>query len=139
REAGQAERKAPGAPAGAGAEGRRHAADHVPAEIVIATPGATIATASAGGGRRAANASRTRGGVVAAAPAARPRRMPPIRSADARNDAALTAKKALTGRTVRSAAASAQPPIESALAVAFTSAFACWTFSRSTRAGRSAP
>ena len=68
----------------------------------------------------------------------RARRTPAIRSAERRNDTALTAKKTLTGSTASSAAATAQPPIESALAVALTSPFAAWTFGRSTSAGTSA-
>jgi hypothetical protein len=60
-------------------------------------------------------------------------------SAETRNDTALTAKNALTGSTSTSAAASAQPPIESVCTVACTRAFACCTFARSTSDGRSAP
>ena len=53
--------------------------------------------------------------------------------------AALSAKKVLTGRKASNPAATAQPPTESASAVARTSPFACWTLGLSTRLGRSAP
>jgi hypothetical protein len=62
-----------------------------------------------------------------------------ISAAETRNEAALTAKNALSGSTHTSAAASAQPPTDSACAVACTSAFACCTFARSTSEGTSAP
>jgi len=45
----------------------------------------------------------------------------------------------LTGMNVSSAAATAQPPIESVCAVACTSAFACCTLLRSTSVGTVAP
>jgi hypothetical protein len=51
----------------------------------------------------------------------------------------LTAKKAVTGVKASRPAASAQPPMPTAFAVDCTSAFARWTFFRSTRAGSSAP
>ena len=62
-----------------------------------------------------------------------------INSAETKNDAPSTAKNVLTGRNVRSTAATAQPPTESACVVAWTTAFALWTFSRSTRVGIVAP
>ena len=62
-----------------------------------------------------------------------------ISAAEMRNETLLTAKKTLMGMNVRNAAASAQPPIESAWVVACTSAFACCTFSRSTSVGTVAP
>ena len=62
-----------------------------------------------------------------------------ISAAETTNDAALTAKNALTGSTASSAAATAQPPIESAFAVAWIRPFAAWTFLRPTSAGTVAP
>ena len=60
-------------------------------------------------------------------------------AAETKKDAELTAKNTLTGMNVSSAAATAQPPIDSVWAVACTSAFACCTFARSTSAGTVAP
>ena len=68
-----------------------------------------------------------------------PCRMPAISSAETRNETALTPKNTLTGMNVSSAAATAQPPTDSAWAVACTRAFARWTFSRSTSVGIVAP
>lgn len=51
----------------------------------------------------------------------------------------MTPKKTLTGMNVRNAAASAQPPIESACVVDCTSALARWTLARLTSVGIIAP
>ena len=67
------------------------------------------------------------------------RELRPAGAADRKNDAAFSAKNALIGSTVSSKPASAQPPTERASAVARTSPFACWTFRRSTSAGRRPP
>ena len=56
-----------------------------------------------------------------------------------RNVAASMAKNVLTGTNCSISAASAQPPTDSACAVACTSAFACCTFARSTTTGIVAP
>jgi hypothetical protein len=111
---------------------------HVPDEMVTATATTTIAAASSGRGRRAAKPSRIRGRASPAAPGARAC-TPAISTADSANETALTAKNALNGRNASRPAAAAQPPTDSASAVARTSPFACWTFARSTSAGRSAP
>ncbi len=111
---------------------------HVPEEIVTATPRTATPVARTGSGLRAAKPSRMRG---AAEWAALPPRCPTRRrsAAEMKNDAALRPKKALIGMRARSPAAAAQPPTESASAVARTSPFARWTLSRSTSAGSSAP
>ena len=49
------------------------------------------------------------------------------------------AKKALSGTTLRSAAASAEPASQSASALERTNAFAAWTPSRPASAGSTAP
>ena len=111
---------------------------HVPAVIVTATPSPTTEAARTGNGRSAVSPARIvgRGACGSCSPA---RRMRAISAADTKNEAALNAKKMLIGMNVSSAAATAQPPIESVCAVACTSAFACWTFARSTSAGTVAP
>ncbi len=111
---------------------------HVPAVIVTATPSATTPAASIGRGRRAAKPSR-RCGASPCGSRSPPCRSRAISAAETKNDAAFTAKNTLTGMNASSAAASAQPPIESDCAVACTSAFACCTFSRSTSVGTVAP
>ena len=94
---------------------------HVPDEIVTATPRTATPVASTGSGLRAAKPSRMRG---AAACAALPPRCLTRRSsaAETKNDAALRPKKALIGMKASRPAAAAQPPTESASAVARTSA-----------------
>jgi hypothetical protein len=60
-------------------------------------------------------------------------------AAETTNEAAFSAKNADSGMTASRSAATAQPSTESASAVARTRPFACWTFARSTSAGRIAP
>ena len=112
----------------------------VPAVIVTATPSPTHRRRRASRrGRSAAKPSRSsRGGGVRVVLARRGGGRA-ISAAETKNETAFTAKKTLTGMKVRSAAATAQPPIESACAVACTSAFARWTFERSTSDGIVAP
>ena len=85
------------------------------------TPSTITAAARRGRGRSAAKPSRRRGASSCSGRPPAPR-MRAISAAETKNDAALTAKNALTGSTATSAAATAQPPIESAFVVAWMSA-----------------
>ena len=83
-------------------------------------------------GRSASNPSRSRGDSPCAA---RPRPALSRRISERRDEERAPHRRRrtmLSGENASRSAASAQPPTESAWAVAWTSAFACWTFSRST-------
>jgi hypothetical protein len=110
----------------------------VPEDSVTATASTTTEPASIGRGFSAAKPSLIRGRPAPGS--TRPRDRTPTRSAaDAKNDAALSAKNQLIGRNASSRPAIAQPPTESESAVARTSPFACCTFRRSTSSGSRPP
>ena len=112
---------------------------HVPDESVTASPSTTTDAARTGSGRSAAKPSEILGRSASGPPTRPFVRTPSRKTADRKNDAALRAKNALIGITTSRSPASAQPPTESASAVARTSPFACCTLRRSTSSGRSPP
>src|SRR5262245_37942352 len=112
---------------------------HVPDDNVTAIPSTTTDAASTGSGRSAAKPSEILGGTASGPPSRPFVRTPSRNSAERKNDAAFSAKNALIGNTTSRNPARAQPPTESASAVARTSPFACCTLRRSTSAGNNPP